>query len=172
MSRHYFEVFHIPVLRGRLFTECDTRKSRPVLLIDGSMASGSNGLIHWSAGLSWPKGGPLGERITIGKNLGPPFEDRTRQIIGVVGEVRAAGFGLGPQPMMYVPIAQRTEDLSRMMKSDLPLAWAIRTRTEPTPLIGAIERDLRTASNCLLVGHVRVIAKTLRPVFRKGTDRA
>ena len=157
VSRHYFEVFHIPLLRGRVFTERDTSESPPVVLVNEAMLNGSSGHYHWRSPLSWRNGNPLGERITIGKNLGPPNEDRTREVVGVVGEIRDAGLGLGPQPMMYVSIDQVTADTSRVMKSGLPLKWAIRTRAEPTRLIGGIERELRAASGGLPVAHVRAM---------------
>jgi hypothetical protein len=96
VSRHYFDVFHIPLLRGRLFTERDTGESVPVVLVNEALLHGSSGKIHWNSALSWRNDDPVGERITVGKNLGLPFEDRTRQIIGVVGGVRDAGLGSGP----------------------------------------------------------------------------
>lgn len=157
VSRHYFEVFHIPLLRGRLFTERDTSDSAPVVLVNEAMLHGSRGHYDWHSALSWRNGDPLGERITIGKNLGPPNEDLTREVVGVVGEIRDAGLGLGPQPIMYVSIEQLRDGISRMMKSGLPLKWAIRTRAEPTQLIGAIQRELRAASGGLPVAHIRAM---------------
>src|SRR5689334_20194114 len=46
-------------------------------------------------------------------------------------------------------------------KSGLPLKWAIRTRVEPTQLIGAIERELRAASGGLPVTHVRAMSQVV-----------
>ncbi len=155
VSRHYFDVFHIPLLRGRVFTERDTGESGPVVLVNEAMLNGLNGHYHWRSALSWQNGDPIGEHITIGKNMGPPFEDRTRQVIGVVGEVTDAGLGLGPQPIMYVPIDQLTEGNSKLAQGGLPLKWVIRTKAEPKHLIGAIERELRAASRGLPVAHVR-----------------
>ena len=155
VSRRYFEVFHIPLLRGRVFTERDTGESAPVVLVNEAMLNGSKGRYHWRSALSWRNGDPLGEHITIGKNMGPPFEDRTRQVIGVVGEVADSGLSLGPQPVMYVPINQLTEGNSRLAKGGLPLKWVIRTKAEPKQLIEAIERELRAASRGLPVAHIR-----------------
>jgi len=155
VSRHYFDVFHIPLLRGRLFTERDATESAPVVLVNEAMLNGSSGHYQWRAALSWRNGDPLGERITIGKNLGPPNEDRTREVIGVVGEVRDAGLSLGPQPIMYVPIPQLTDQTTRMLKSGLPLVWTIRTRGEPAQMTRVIQRELRAASGGLPIAHVR-----------------
>ena len=39
----------------------------------------------------WPSADPIGQQITIGKGLGPEFEDPTRQVVGIVGDVREDG---------------------------------------------------------------------------------
>jgi ABC-type antimicrobial peptide transport system permease subunit len=87
--------------------------------------------------------------------MGPPLEDRTREIIGVVGEARDAGLNRNPVPMVYLPIAQMPDGLAKMTSQRLPLRWAIRTRTEPYSLSKDIERELRAASGGLPLAHIR-----------------
>jgi len=87
--------------------------------------------------------------------MGPPFEDRTREIIGVVGEVRDAGLNRNPLPMMYIPIAQVTGAMARMSSRNLLITWTVRTRTDPYSLRANIERELRAASGGLPVGQIR-----------------
>ena len=73
ISPHYFSVFGIPVLRGRVFTETDTQNAAQSVIINQTMAK-----------KYWPKEDPLGAVITIGKGLGPQFADPPRQIVGIV----------------------------------------------------------------------------------------
>ena len=54
----------------------------------------------------WPKGDAVGARITIGHGLGPEFEERPRQIVGIVGDTRDYGLDNDPTPMMYMPQSQ------------------------------------------------------------------
>jgi hypothetical protein len=54
VSAGYFDVFKIPLLRGRMFTERDDGGAPRVVLINESMAK------HF-----WPRSDPVGERITI-----------------------------------------------------------------------------------------------------------
>ena len=167
VSWRYFEVFRIPLLRGRTLTEQDTGGAPPVVLVSDTLVRGSSGRYRWPSALAWGSGDPLRERITLGKNMGPPFEDQTRQVIGVVGEVRDIGLAREPQPLLYVPLDQLGESLSAMLKENIPLVWAIRTRTEPTELVGDIERELRAASGGLPVAHVR----TMNQVVAESTAR-
>ena len=80
VSAQYFQVFRIPLLRGRTFTERDEVGSDRVVVISEAMAK-----------QYWPKGDAVGARITIGHGLGPEFEEPPRQIIGIVGDTRDAG---------------------------------------------------------------------------------
>ena len=70
MSPGYFDVFKIPILRGRGFTVQDSEAAPPVVLINEAMAK-----------QFWPNQNPLGEQIVIGNDLGPRFKDLPRQTL-------------------------------------------------------------------------------------------
>ncbi|HST79803.1 MAG TPA: ABC transporter permease, partial [Verrucomicrobiae bacterium] len=88
----YFGVMGIPLLRGRLFTTDDSISSPRVALISESFAR------RYFANES-----PVGKMIKFGF---PPDADITREIVGVVGNVRDVGLAQEPGAMMYVPFAQ------------------------------------------------------------------
>lgn len=167
VSRRYFDVFRIPVRAGRLFNEWDDENSAAVGIVNEAMAQGRNGDMRWSSASPWRKGGPVGERITMGKRMGPPFEDHTREVVGVAGEVRDAGLNRRPLPMLYLPISQMTGAYVPVISRNLPLRWVVRTKGEPRPLRRAIERELRAASGGLPVGRVR----TMEEVVSQSTAR-
>ncbi len=144
ISPHYFRAFHIPLLRGRVFTESDTGNSARVVIINEAMAK-----------QYWPKQDPIGQVITIGKGLGPQFEEPPREIVGIVGNVRETGLSDNQSGVMYVPQSQITEGLTQLANSVLPLAWAIRTTADPAGLRNAIEREMRAVDSRVSVGHVR-----------------
>jgi putative ABC transport system permease protein len=70
VSPGYFEVFKIPILRGRDFTDRDVAGAPGVVLMNESMAK-----------KFWPKEDPLSQQIIIGKGVGPEFEEAARQVI-------------------------------------------------------------------------------------------
>ena len=82
----------------------------------------------------WPKGDPIGQRITIGKGLGPEFEEPAREIVGIVGNIRENGLSGGDQAVMYIPQTQVTDGLTKLANSIIPLSWIIQTAGEPTSL--------------------------------------
>ncbi|HXX71509.1 MAG TPA: ABC transporter permease, partial [Candidatus Acidoferrum sp.] len=143
ISPGYFDVFHIPLLRGRTFKDRDDGPAGPVVVINEAMAK-----------QYWPKGDEIGARITIGGFGGPAFIDPPREIIGVVGNVRDNGLNFDPLPTMYVPLAQVSDLLTALDATLIPMQWVIRTRVEPHSLAPQIARELRDASGGLAVGTI------------------
>jgi putative ABC transport system permease protein len=77
----------IPLLRGRAFEEAD-REGRPLVAVVSASA----------AQRYWPSRNPIGERFSI--------DEPEITIVGVVGDVHAAGLDKAPQPTVYVPYRQ------------------------------------------------------------------
>jgi putative ABC transport system permease protein len=154
VSPHYFQVFRIPVLRGRVFRETDTANSARVVIINEAMAK-----------KYWPKEDPIGQVITIGAGLGPEFEEPSRQVIAVVGTVRETGLADGDTGVMYVPQSQVADGLTKLAASVLPLEWVVRTAADPMALRGPIEREFRAVDSLIVPARPRtmeqVIAQTM-----------
>lgn len=89
----YFRTMQIPLTRGRVFTNFDTTKSEPVVLIDRKMAD-----------YFWPHRDPLGKRLRFGG--GPLDKDPWRRIAGVVGTVKQYGLDIDLRMVVYFPHSQ------------------------------------------------------------------
>ena len=87
----YFEVMDIPLLAGRSFQKTDRAGSPAVVLINEAFAR-----------RFFPDSDPVGRRVTLGV-MGPLAQ---REIIGVVGNVRASAFDSEPEPEFFIPHAQ------------------------------------------------------------------
>ena len=156
VSDGFFEVFRIPVRRGRVFTDRDAGGTPPVVVINETMAD-----------RYWPDGDPLTGRLVIGRGVMQQFADEPeRQIIGVVADVRDAGLDADPQPRMYVPQAQLPDAVNALALEIAPMGWTVRTRTSPAALSGPIQDELRLATG-LPVSDVR----TMDEVVSRSTAR-
>src|SRR5579883_589237 len=144
ISAGYFDVFRIPILRGRAFDERDDASGPPVVIINQAMAK-----------RFWPKGDPLGSELVIGKGVGPEFEEPARQIVGVAGDSRDAGLNRNPAPVMYVPAAQVRDGITALNSRIGPLMWVVRTRVPPYSLSQPIQAALREASGGLPLARIR-----------------
>jgi predicted permease len=144
VSPGYFEVFRIPVLSGRSFQDQDNSAGERVVVITDSMAKEY-----------WPKGDALGALITIGKGIGPEFEEPPRQIVGIVGDVHQDALNRPPNQLMYVPLAQVNDAIIALNNRITPMTWVVRTKLPPFSLSADIQRELREASGGLPVAHIR-----------------
>jgi putative ABC transport system permease protein len=160
VSPGYFDIFKIPVLRGRVFNERDDAGAGGVAIVNQALARK-----YWAG---YPAGrDPLADRVILGVGYGPEFEEPARQIIGVVGDVHDFGLNHNPQPVVYVPMAQVTDGITELAARALSIVWIVRTRAAPRALGAAIERELREASGGLPVAQVR----TMEEVVSQSTAR-
>ncbi|MGH9693750.1 MAG: ABC transporter permease, partial [Bryobacteraceae bacterium] len=123
VSPRYFDVFKIPLMRGRSFTLRDDGNAPGVVILNQAMAH-----------QYWPKSDPLKDRIVIGKGVGPEFDEPARQIVGVVADVRDGGLNRNPRPTMYIPLAQVPDGVTALNARIGPIAWIVRTRVSPHSL--------------------------------------
>ena len=100
----YFDVMGIPLIRGRLFSDADTKNTEPVFVIDEQLAR-----------RYWPNQDPIGTRITWPKGLQQVIsgvdagddevanesEPLSGAVVGVVGSVRWGGLAVAPPATAY-----------------------------------------------------------------------
>jgi putative ABC transport system permease protein len=116
INTQYFQSLHIPILRGRNFTEQEVLKSAKVLLISDLLAK-----------QTFPNEDPIGRRLVMGMGEGTPWE-----IIGIVGDVRHRALESQPAPAMYMPtLAQHWMNV------------VVRAQGDPTNLAGAVRREVK-----------------------------
>jgi putative ABC transport system permease protein len=150
VSPHYFSVFQIPLLRGRVFTETDTGNASRVVIINQVVAK-----------KYWKDQDPIGQIIVIGKGLGPQFDDPPRQVIGVVGNVRENNLGESDAGVLYVPQSQVPEGLTKLANSVIPLSWAIRASSDPLSLRTSVERELNAADGMISSSRFRTMEQAM-----------
>jgi putative ABC transport system permease protein len=150
ISPSYFDVFRIPVLRGRAFTDLDRAGAPPVAIINESMARR-----FWNSA----RGMDLSEQITVGATMGPPFSDVPRRIVGIVGNIGDPRIEW-PDPVVYVPITQMSDAGTAWSNSQFPLTWVVRTPDDPSLLRQMLVDELRAISG-LPVARTRTMTEVL-----------
>ena len=154
ISPGYFQLFHIPLLRGRDFTQNDDAGAQPVAMINDAAAR-----------KFWPDQDPIGQQIVLGKEDGLP--DPERVIVGLVGSTRAKGLNRPPEPMIFVPVDQVGDVMTAVTMKMAAGRWVVRTHGDPTSYIAAVSEQLRQASGGFPVGNVR----TMEEVDGRSTAR-
>jgi putative ABC transport system permease protein len=136
VTNDYFDTMGIPLLKGRSFTKEDTAESPMVIIINEAMAR-----------QMFPGQDPLGNRIRSWRD-----ENKLREIVGVVADVRYLGRDDMIRPLVYVPHRQDTW---------IALVLTIRTAADPTRLISTIRGEIRAMDKDLAIAHVETMDQVL-----------
>jgi predicted permease len=91
VDSQYFRTMEVPLIAGRNFSALDTYKTRPVAVIDQTLAR-----------QYWPGADPIGQEIKFG--FGRGLQGLT--IVGVVGDIKSDGFEAPSVPHIYVALGQ------------------------------------------------------------------
>jgi putative ABC transport system permease protein len=121
VSPNYFKAMGMPLLKGRHFTEFDTKGAPRVAIINNTMAK-----------RYFPNEDPIGKHIQLTGmfNNGPEVY---REIIGIVGDVKLFGLDREVYPQTYEPHTQ--EPFSFM-------TLVVRTAGDPTGLGESVRREV------------------------------
>ncbi|MGH9939226.1 MAG: FtsX-like permease family protein, partial [Blastocatellia bacterium] len=117
VSADYFKAMGIPLLRGRVFTEQDTKNTTRVAVINETMAK-----------RFFPGEDPIGQRIHI--TNGPTTY---REIVGIVGDVKQSGLDQDTALQTYEPYTQQPFTF---------MSLVARTSGDPTSLNAAIRAQV------------------------------
>lgn len=148
VSPNYFHVMEIPLLRGRTFSAGDSAMAPRVTLISEALAQRYFGIED-----------PIGKRLIF---MFPPTDSASREIVGVVGDVRDVSLAQKPEPMMYVPFAQAPIwGAVLLAKTSLGPASAI---AEFRQAVDSIDRDLPVTATGLLANSLN--ESLAQPRFR------
>jgi putative ABC transport system permease protein len=115
----FFQVLHVPLLRGRFFSHLD-RADRPLVAIINETAATTH----------WPNEDPIGKRFKFGA---ADDDARWRTVVGIVADTRRAGV---EQPV-------RTESYHPYTQDPRSMTVLIRTTGDPTAMAPALRTIVR-----------------------------
>lgn len=133
----YFAAMEIPLVRGRLFSEHDTRAVQRVVVVDQHMA-----------GQLWPGEDAVGKRIRTGgidSNPNAPW----LTVVGVVGRIKQDRLDSESRMAMYLA---HTQSPTRAMNV------VLRTGSDPSGLTGPVTSEIRQIDPDLPLYNVRTMA--------------
>jgi predicted permease len=151
VSPHFFKVFRIPLLRGRVLTEHDDMGGAPIVIVSAAFAR-----------KFFANENPIGKTLDIGKGIGPVYADYApREIVGVVGDTCETGLVGGKVPVMYVPQAQQPQGMTKIFNRSVPLAWEVRSSLDEKSVTAAIAKAIHEVDGRLPLAQVRPMDKIL-----------
>lgn len=149
VSAGYFETMEIALLEGRTFERRDDHRAPPVAVVNETLAR-----------RFFPGESPVGRRLTTGVQLGRvgALETVSREIVGVVRDVRFAGLDAETVPEVYVPLPQGTW---RMMN------LVVRTSVPPLALADPARAEIWEVDRSLPVSDILPLEELLAESLRR-----
>jgi predicted permease len=134
-SPDYFRAMDIPLIRGRFFSDHDTKASQQIAIVDENVAK-----------RFWPHEDPVGKHVWF------DHPDKPLTIAGVVGVVKQYGLDADSKIAVYFPDQQNP---------DRGLFLVVRTSSDPAGLAGAIIREIHAVDSNAVVYDVRTMQDRL-----------
>jgi putative ABC transport system permease protein len=137
ISPDYFRAMGIPLREGRFFSDQDHGNGVPVVIISETMAR-----------RFWPGQNPIGRRMTPSFHL----QQGPREIVGVVGDVKAQGLDADASAMMYVSYKQVPRPY---------MSFVARTASDPQNFIQAISKAIYSVDKEQALTNVRTMEQVM-----------
>ena len=132
VSEDYFTVLHIPVLRGRAFTERDALGAPAVAIVNQAFVDRF-----------------LPGQEVVGRRVDAQWETNGwQEIVGVVGNIKHDALDAPPLPELYVPFRQVPMD---------GMFAVVRSAGDPTALSGALRQAVYAVRPDQPVGRMRTM---------------
>jgi predicted permease len=142
VTSNYFETVQIPVIQGRALTRQDVQSSRPVVVINATLAE-----------RYFANENPIGRVVQT-----DILDDPPREIVGVVGDVRQDRYQTSPAPQIYVPRTQLPYRMDMQMALEvLVTAFVVRADVDPAALVSPLRDAVREIDPSLSVSSARTV---------------
>ncbi len=129
----YFDTVGMRLLNGRGFTPADREGSRPVAVVNESLAR-----------RLWPGEPALGKRLRLADDT------QMREVVGVAADARYAGLREPPQPYAWKPVLQSFSPAMMLH---------VRTAEDPDPLLETVRREVQALDPGLPILEPRTISQ-------------
>jgi putative ABC transport system permease protein len=136
VSPNYFNTAGIRLIQGRDFDERDGAEANPVIIVNETFAR-----------RAFPKESPLGKRVRSWRD-----ENKLREIVGVVADVRYFGREDEMPGLVYVPHPQNPWN---------SMALVVRAQGDPTASIGSIRAQIKAVDRDLAVAKLQTMTGVL-----------
>src|SRR5207253_10374365 len=139
VSPGYFETMRIHLLRGREFLDSDAENSPPVAIVSQAIADR-----YWHG------------MHPIGRNFSSDDEpNHSRQVVGLVKNIRAESFEAETSPFFYVPFAQSYQPVATLQ---------VRTATAPETMVREVTGLIHSLEPVMPVFDVQPMTVALETV--------
>jgi putative ABC transport system permease protein len=135
VSPQYFDTMRIPMIEGRGFTDFDRQESKPVAIVNDTMAR------HF-----WPGQNAIGKRFRTATN------NAYLEVVGICATAVLTTIGEQPQPQAYLPLGQNLST---------GVVMHVRTEGNPAGVMPAVLRQVQSLNANMALNNPATIQKVI-----------
>jgi predicted permease len=135
ITPNFFSTLHIPLVRGREFTDADRKDTTQVAIIDEAMAK-----------QFWPNENAVGKRFHFFGETG------LREVVGVARNTVVNAIGEEPQPLAYLPLTQDYAPAVTMQ---------VRTSGRPEAVSATVRSQVQSLDTNLALTNMNTIGELI-----------
>ena len=143
ITPNYFSTVGIPLVRGRSFTDRDTKDAPPVVILDENLAR-----------KYWPDQDPVGQFLVTDSDSTP------HRIVGMVKAARYGTLDQGTMPIIYAPYGRKRTYLRMLV---------VRARSQPMNLVPGIKSQVWALDKDIPIERIVTMEQQLTLLL--GDDR-
>jgi putative ABC transport system permease protein len=140
----YLRTMHIPLTRGRAFTDADRAGQPKVMIVSETLAQ-----------RAWPNQDPLGKRLACCESAADGKSPDWKTVVGVAADTRDRAVALDPVPEFYVPLAQAPRYAFDWL--DRTMFLVVRTSQDPTTLAAPMRQAIARVDPSLPLFDIKTI---------------
>ncbi|MEO8358689.1 MAG: ABC transporter permease [Vicinamibacteria bacterium] len=152
VSPDFFRVMGIPVKSGRAFTIADNAATAPAMIVNEAFAR------RFLDGRL-----PSSRLVTVGRGL----NESSREIVGVVGDIKQQGLNRPAPAMVFVPIAQASDWLMGVIRAFTQTHFVVRTASGMRSLVPQIRKQIDGIDPTLAISDIapmgEIAARSVAP---------
>jgi putative ABC transport system permease protein len=159
VSPLYMETMGIRLDGGRRFAARDTAAAQPVVIVNEAFVR-----------KAFPNHGvALGQHVHLLKEAAATFHEASREIVGIVSDVREDADGLrsDPAPAAYIPQAQVSDAFGQLVNRFLPISLVVKAQGSPLEAVLTVKQIVLSLDPLQPVAEIR----SMEDVVDRSTSR-
>src|SRR5262249_31198671 len=152
VTRGFFSVMKIPLVRGRDFNDRDTATSPLVMIINETLAR-----------QFFPNEDPMGKRITL---YWVP-DEQPREIVGIVGDMAVSPLQGQQAPALFVPhLQQASKFTGPSWGTRAGMYFVVRTSLDPISIVPSLKSAVAEIDRGTPIAEVGTVEETIHNEVR------
>jgi len=153
VSPSYFQTMGIELVGGRVFEDADQEGSRPVAIINETLAR-----------THWPNEDPIGKQIRLLDAMPDQAKTPYLTIMGVVADAKNRALNADTRQEIFVPLSQHAATYGQIGLQQW-FSLVVRTKVDPQTLTNSVRQEVAKVDPSVPIGNSRTMEEVMNAAY-------